>query len=116
MESTNERNSHLETVTPNPEQGRLVAEPLPENTNPLVFPATSLIGSIGELAKVLSEGTEVPAEFIFAGGLTALGALCSRDLKLDIGCNAQPRLYTVILGNSADVKKSTALGKVLDFF
>ena len=107
--------SRVDAIATTPEKDHTNIEG-PENNNPLVFPAGSLIGSIGELAAVLSEGTEVPAEFIFVAGLTALGSLCSRDLKFDIGCNVQPRLYTLLLGNSADVKKSTALGKTLDFF
>jgi hypothetical protein len=107
--------SRVDAIATSPEQDHTnIAGP--ENNNPLVFPASSLIGSIGELAIALSEGTEVPAEFIFVAGLTALGSLCSRDLKFDIGCNVQPRLYTLLLGNSADVKKSTALAKTLDFF
>jgi hypothetical protein len=114
---TNEQNAvDAVTVTTNPNQGGAIPTACPEDTNPLLFPTTSLVGSIGDLAITLSENTEVPPEFVFAAGLTALGSLCSPYLSLDVGFKVQPRLYTVLLGNSADVKKSTALAKVLEFF
>lgn len=87
--------SRVDAIATTPEQDHTNSG-RPENNNPLVFPTSSLIGSIGELATILSEGTEVPAEFIFVAGLTALRSLCSRDLKFDIGCNVQPRLYAAL--------------------
>ncbi|PYP91606.1 MAG: hypothetical protein DMG65_07160 [Candidatus Angelobacter sp. Gp1-AA117] len=40
-----------------------------------IFPKDALVGSLGELATVLAEGTEVPPEFIFAAALTFFGAM-----------------------------------------
>ena len=37
-------------------------------------------------------------------------------MKLNIGLDSEPRLYTVLLGESYSVKKSTALKKTLEFF
>lgn len=80
------------------------------------FPSQVLVGSIGRLARELASGTEVPDEFIFACGLTVLGAMCSGELDLKMGVEVDPRLYTVLLGSSYDVKKSTAMKKSIAFF
>jgi hypothetical protein len=88
--------------------------PAPE---PLKFPESALVGSCGELARVLSAGTEVPPEFVFASALTLLGSLaCQGRLELDIGGHVDPRVFTVLLGASGDVKKSTAIKKAVEFF
>src|SRR5215216_2664916 len=88
----------------------------PNQSSQLVFPATAIVGSIGELAMVLADGTEVPEEFYFACGLTALGWMCSTQLTLNIGIDVEPRLFTVLLGASYDARKSTAMRKTLTFF
>src|SRR5262249_38334386 len=82
----------------------------------LEFPSESIVGSLGDLARVLAKGTEVPEEFYFACGLTTLGWICSTDLKIDIGIDVEPRLYTVLLGASYDARKSTAMKKTIAFF
>ena len=82
----------------------------------LAFPPTSIVGSIGDLAHALAFGTEVPPEFFFAAGLTTLGAACGRLLSVDVGFDVEPRLYTVLLGDSYGAKKSTAMKKILKFF
>jgi hypothetical protein len=64
----------------------------------------------------MAVGTEVPEEFYFAAGLTFLGATCGNRLKLNATLKVEPRLFTVLLGESADVKKSTALRNTADFF
>jgi hypothetical protein len=64
----------------------------------------------------MAKGTEVPEEFYFACGLTLLGATCSTSLRLNVGIDCQPRLYTVLLGDSYEVKKGTAMRKMVEFF
>jgi hypothetical protein len=81
-----------------------------------VFPTEALVGSLGELAKVLADGTEVPPEFIFAAALTIFGAMLSGCITLEIGLEVDTRLYTVLLGDSGNPKKSTALKKTRYFF
>jgi hypothetical protein len=88
----------------------------PDTTTLVAFPEDALVGSLGDLAKVLSEGTEVPKEFYFACGLTIVGAIASKRLKLDVSFEPEPRLYTVLLGESYSVKKSTALKRTIAFF
>jgi hypothetical protein len=81
-----------------------------------VFPDEVLVGSIGDLARELAAGTEVPVEFLFAAGLTMLGACAGTGLTLAAAMPVEPRLYTVLLGESYSVKKSTALKRVIDLF
>src|SRR5689334_4684962 len=38
----------------------------------LEFPRDAMVGSIGDLARLLAKGTEVPEEFYFAAGLTVV--------------------------------------------
>jgi hypothetical protein len=75
-----------------------------------------MVGSIGDLARTLADGTEVPEEFYFAAGLTLFGSMCGADLSVNVGFRVEPRLYTVLLGDSYAVKKSTAMKKTLAFF
>jgi hypothetical protein len=80
------------------------------------FPPAALVGSLGELSHLLASGTEVPPEFYFVSALTLLGATCSTNLKLNIGIDFDTRLYTVLLGGSYEVKKSTAMRRTIAFF
>jgi hypothetical protein len=86
------------------------------DANILGFPEDALVGSVGSLARELASGTEVPEEFIFACGLTVLGAMCSGTIGVRMGIEVDPRFYTVLLGSSYDVKKSTAMKKSIAFF
>lgn len=87
-----------------------------EAPSTLEFPRNALVGSVGDFAKAISNGSEVPEEFYFAAGLTILGAICSDQLKLALSFDVEPRLYTVLLGESFAVKKSTAMKKTVGFF
>lgn len=80
------------------------------------FPQQSIVGSLGKLAQVLSKGTEVSEEFIFASALTCFGAMVSGNLEVKIGIESDTRLYTVLLGESYTARKSSAMLKTLNFF
>ena len=82
----------------------------------LSFPKNTMTGSIGDLAKLLSAGTEVPEEFYFVAGLAMFGATCCPKLTMKIGVEVDTRFYTVLLGDSYSVKKSTAMRKTIGFF
>src|SRR5580692_10238602 len=88
----------------------------PAENSALTFPPDAMSGSLGDFARTMAVGTEVPEEFYFAAALTFLGATCSNRLTLNASLNVEPRLFTVLLGESADVKKSTALRNTADFF
>jgi len=82
----------------------------------LDFPRSALVGSVGHLAKTIAKGSEVPEEFYFAAALTMLGAIAGERLGLSLSFTMEPRLYTVLLGESYAVKKSTAMKKTIAFF
>jgi hypothetical protein len=48
--------------------------------------------------------------------LTCLGAIIGDRVTLDLEIGEEPRLYTVLLGESAKARKSTAIRKTVDFF
>jgi hypothetical protein len=87
-------------------RGEPAHQPVQSEAGPqgVAFPQSAIAGSIGELARTMAEGTEVPEEFYYAAGLTALGALCADRLRVTANVASEPRLYTVLLGRSADVK------------
>jgi len=73
-------------------------------------------GWAGEFSKVYSEHTEAPRSFYFMAALTCLGILLSGRVTLASAVSPQPRLFTLILGESADDRKSTAIKLTVDFF
>ena len=82
----------------------------------LSFPLHAATGVIADFARQYASGTEVPEEFYFVAGLAMLGAVCSPDLKMNIGMEIDTRFYTVLLGDSYSVKKSTAMRNTVEFF
>ena len=87
-----------------------------EATNTLTFPNEAIVGSLGSLARELANARRSRKNSFFACALTVVGAMCSRDLTINLGIEVDPRLYTVLLGSSYDVKKSTAMKKTVQFF
>ncbi|MBI1744682.1 bifunctional DNA primase/polymerase [Candidatus Acetothermia bacterium] len=83
---------------------------------PLAFPESSYVGVAAEFADLFAEHTEAPKEFYYMSFLTYLGAAIAPDVTLDSSIHPQPRLYTVLLGKSADTRKSTALRLTDNFF
>jgi len=92
------------------------AAPQKENGSPLSFPSHIMTGAAGYFADVLSKCMEPPRHFFFMGYLTCLGAILSNRITLKTELRPQARLYLVILGESADDRKSTAINKTVDFF
>ena len=87
-------------------------EPNPE----LRFPYEVLSGAAGAFADVYGEYLEVPKHFLFMAYLTCLGSLVADQLTLASELKPQPRFYTLLLGESADDRKSTAISKTVSFF
>jgi hypothetical protein len=83
--------------------------------SPLAFPEV-ITGLAGDFAQLYSRYLEVPAHFFFMGFLTCLGSVLADRLTLASEVAPQPRLFTLLLGESADDRKSTAISKVTDFF
>ena len=86
-----------------------------EDNNTLLFPDI-ITGVAGEFAELYSTYLEAPAHFFFISFLTCLGSVLSNKLTLQSEIKPQPRLYVVLLGESGDVRKSTAISKTLSFF
>jgi len=96
--------------TPAPEP-----EPTPaENGAPLSFPVHIMRGAAGYFSDVMAGCMEPPRHFFFLAYLTCLGNILQNTLKTEL--HPQARLYTVILGESADDRKSTAISKTVTFF
>lgn len=87
-----------------------------QSNSPIEFPSAAIVGSLGELAFALTNGTEIPPGFIYGASLTLLGAMCSGTLTASIGLDSDTRLYTVLYGESGDAKKSSALSRAQSFF
>jgi len=91
-----------------------VEEPI--NTGLQKFPLSIMGGVAGDFAKLYNSYLEPPKEFFFFSFLTCLGAALANRLTLASEIKPQPRFYTLILGESADDRKSTAAMKTVDFF
>jgi len=87
-----------------------------ENSEILKFPENLIGGIAGDFAKLFSNYLEVPTEFLFISFLTCLGSIFSGLVTLKSELVPQPRLYILLLGESADDRKSTAITKTIDFF
>ena len=81
----------------------------------LVFPDV-MTGLAGDFARLYASYLEVPPHFLFMSFLTCLGSVLADRLTLDSEIVPQPRLYVLLLGESADDKKSTAIERAVEFF
>ncbi len=59
---------------------------------------------------------EVPPEFMYMAFMVCLGSLLGDRITIKTELRPQPRLYVLLLGESADDRKSTAIKKTTDFF
>ena len=84
--------------------------------NEIYFPHNILKGVAWGYANLYSSYMESPIEFFYMSFLTCLGTVLSDRLTIDSEISPQPRLYTLLLGESADDRKSTAIKKTVDFF
>ncbi len=82
----------------------------------LEFPEEVMIGVAGDFARLYSEYLESPPSFFYFSFLTCLGAILSGRATCESELAPQPRLFTLILGESADDRKSTSISKTVEFF
>jgi hypothetical protein len=80
------------------------------------FPKEAMGGLAKEFADLYSQYIEPPKEFLYFSFLTCLGSILSEKLIFESEIKPQPRLYTLLLGESADERKSTAIKMAVDFF
>lgn len=88
----------------------------PTSAEPLRVPDVAMIGLAREFADLYGKYLETPRSFLFFSFLTYFGLIVSRKITLASALAPEPRLYTVLLGESADTRKSTALRMADDFF
>jgi hypothetical protein len=81
----------------------------------LTFPDI-MSGAAGDFAAVYGEYLEPSKHFFYMTFLTCLGNVLAGKVTLQSEISPEPRLYTLILGESADDRKSTAISKTIDFF
>jgi len=121
-----ERNQSCEPPLPEDEVAEIVRKAMTQPNRPdflisqpapaLEVPDAGLIGLGKEFADLYSAYLESPRAFLYFAFLTYFGALISKKVTLDSELSVQPRLYTVLLGESAATRKSTALAKAHEFF
>lgn len=83
-------------------------------TDPLSFPAEIISGVAGDYARLYASYLEPPIQFFFVSFLACLGSFI--PVKLASELETQPRFFVLLLGQSADEKKSTAITKTINFF
>ena len=86
------------------------------STSPIEFPSHIMTGAAGRFADCYAGVLEPCKHFFFMSYLTCLGCAVADKLKTKSEIPAQPRLYTLLLGESADDRKSTAIDKTIDLF
>lgn len=82
----------------------------------LSFPYHVMTGAAGFFANVYASIVEAPEHFLFMAYLTCLGAVLSKRLTISSALRTQPRLYVVLVGESASERKSTTLKITDDHF
>jgi len=87
-----------------------------EKPDPLAFPEGIMSGAAGRFAEVYSHHLEPPKQFLFFSYLTCLGSILAGRVRLNSELKISPRLYVLILGESADDRKSTAMTATVDLF
>jgi len=97
-----------------PDEDRIIPFPQ-ERAEGLRFPDI-MTGAAGEFAAVYEACMEPPKKFFYVSYLTCLGSVLAGRLTLNTEISPQPRLNVVLLGESADDRKSTAIRFTTDFF
>ena len=88
----------------------------PDLQAPLRAPTDAMIGLGRRFADLYSGYLESPLAFFYFAFLAYFGSLTSHKVTLDSELRPEPRLYVVLIGESADTRKSTALEKTGTFF
>lgn len=75
-----------------------------------------LSGAAGEYAEVIGQYLESPFQFNFISYLVCLGNVVADKVTLNSEIRPQPRIYSLLLGESADTRKSTSINRTIEFF
>lgn len=107
---------HAAGVTEHARESARVADNHGSALTGIAFPESAIVGSLGEAAEELTRETEMPRAFVYSTLLTLAGDYCSGRLTVDTGLKSDTRLYTILLGDSAEMKKSSAKNTGIEFF
>lgn len=89
----------------------------PEDTfSELEVPDVGMIGLGRDFADLYASHMEAPRGYFYFAWLTFLGFLVAKQVRLDSSLDTEPRLYTVLLGETATSRKSTVIEKTTKFF
>jgi hypothetical protein len=105
----------LEDLVAQAKLDSLASEPQPSGKG-VEFPNSAYVGIAGEFAQLYSQYVESPPQFLYMTFLTYLGAVVADKVTIASELRPSPRLYTVLLGESANARKSAALDFVDRFF
>jgi len=83
---------------------------------PIIFPAHVMSGPAGRFAELCGQHTEACEPFLYFSYLTCLGSVVSRAVKIQSFLQFQPRLYTVLVGESSLDRKSSAISAAVRRF
>ena len=97
-----------------PKRQEVIGGQPPEDT--LAIPQASMIGLAAEFADLYSEYLEPPRSLFYCSFLTYLGSVLAKKVTIASELRPEPRLYTVLVGASADDRKTTAIMKANEFF
>jgi len=84
--------------------------------NDLKFPYEVMDGMAGDFAEIYYSHLESCKEFFYFAFLTCLGSIFGHIVTIENELAPQPRLYTLLIGQSADTHKSTTLQKTINIF
>lgn len=84
--------------------------------NRLVFPKEVLTGVAGGFANLYFQYMEAPRSFLYMVFLDFLGNLIADRITLESEICPQPRLFIILVAESADDRKSTAINQAIRFF
>lgn len=87
-----------------------------QKENQIDFPFEVMLGHAGFFSHAFGSVMEAPEHFLFMGFLTCLGAYYAPLVRINSELHTSPRLYTVLMGGSADERKSTAIKKCVQTF
>ena len=80
------------------------------------LPPDIIQGFARDFANIYEKHSETPSIFLAFSVLAHLGTIFCKEVSLKLSFNIEPRLYLVLVGESAATKKSTAFELANDFF
>ncbi len=93
-----------------------VTKRLPAQSKTIAVPDAGMIGLGRDFADLYSSHMEAPRGYFYFAWLTLLGFLVAKYIRLDSSLDTEPRLYTILLGETASSRKSTVIEKTTSFF